>query len=72
MQDTTLLTKGKNLGPTELPNSGRLRKYLLHQNFDKLRDSFDEAIQRACLKNISTKEALDKAASEWNEILNDQ
>ncbi|HAP34406.1 MAG TPA: hypothetical protein DCQ28_00105 [Bacteroidetes bacterium] len=72
MQDGKLMTNGRNLGAKELPNAGRLRKYLLHQNFDKLRDSFDEAIQRACLKNISTTEALDKAASEWNEILNDQ
>jgi putative chitobiose transport system substrate-binding protein len=71
MQDGSLLTKGRKLGAEHLPNAGRLRKYLLHKNFDKLRDSFDEAIQKACLKNVSTKEALDKAASEWNEILNE-
>ena len=72
MQDGSLMTKARSLGAKELPNAGRLRKYLLHQDFDKLRDSFDEAVQRACLKNISTKEALDNAANEWNKILKEK
>jgi hypothetical protein len=41
----------------------------LHQDFDVLRDSFDEAIQKACLGTLSTREALDRAAGEWNAIL---
>jgi putative chitobiose transport system substrate-binding protein len=70
-EDGTLLTKGRSFGAKELVHAGRLRQYLLHQNFDKLRDAFDEAVQQACLGKRSTKEALDAAAAEWNIILNE-
>lgn len=67
--DGSLIAKARALGAKELPNAVRLRKYLLHADFDKLRDYFDEAIQGACMEKLSTKEALDKAAMEWNDVL---
>jgi len=67
--DGSLESRGRVLGARELPTAGRLRAYLQHPDFDRLRDSFDEAIQQACLGTLSTKEALDRAAAEWNEIL---
>jgi putative chitobiose transport system substrate-binding protein len=71
-EDGTLLARGRNLGAKDLLNAGRLRYYLLHPNFDRLRDSFDEAVQNACLGKRSTSEALNTAAREWDEILNEQ
>jgi putative chitobiose transport system substrate-binding protein len=71
-EDGSLLTKGRNLGAKDLLNAGRLRHYLMHPNFDRLRDSFDEAVQNACLGKRSTSEALNIAAREWDEILNEQ
>ena len=65
----TLETTARALGAAQLPRATRLRSHLLHQDFDVLRDSFDEAIQKACLGKLSTREALDRAASEWNAIL---
>ncbi|MGE5314807.1 MAG: ABC transporter substrate-binding protein [Acidobacteriota bacterium] len=67
--DGTLEARGRVLGARELPSAGRLRAYLQHPEFDRLRDAFDEAIQHACLGTMTTKEALDRAASEWNDIL---
>ncbi len=67
--DGTLETKARIIGAKELFDAVRLRKYLEHPQFDKLRDAFDEAIQKACLSKMSTKEALDEAAKKWNEIL---
>lgn len=67
--DGSLLTKARTLGAVQLASATRLRRYLDHPDFDKLRDSFDEAIQNACLGNRSTKDALDKAAGEWDQIL---
>jgi putative chitobiose transport system substrate-binding protein len=67
--DGSLESRGRVLGAQELPTAGRLRAYLQHPEFDRLRDSFDEAIQNACLGKMSTKEALDRAASEWNDVL---
>jgi len=64
-----LETTARALGAAQLPQATRLRSHLLHQDFDVLRDSFDEAIQKACLGTLSTREALDRAAGEWNAIL---
>jgi putative chitobiose transport system substrate-binding protein len=69
LTDGTLLTKARKLGAEQLSTATRLRNYLDHPDFDRLRDSFDEAIQRACLGKVSTREALDNAAAEWNAIL---
>jgi len=66
--DGTVESKARNIGVKELPYSVRLRKYLQHPKFDELRDIFDEAIQKACLEKLTTKEAMDKAAEEWNRI----
>jgi putative chitobiose transport system substrate-binding protein len=65
----TLETTARALGAAQLPQATRLRSHLLHQDFDVLRDSFDEAIQKACLGTLSTREALNRAAAEWNTIL---
>ena len=67
--DGSLESRGRVLGARELPGAGRLRAYLQHPEFDRLRDSFDEAIQNACLGKMSTKQALDRAAAEWNDVL---
>lgn len=67
--DGTLETKARRIGADALAYATRLRSYLQHPRFDQLRDAFDEAIQNACLGKLTTKEALDKAAEEWNKIL---
>lgn len=67
--DGSLTTKARALGADQLASATRLRKYLDHPDFDQLRDSFDEAIQNACLGSRSTKDALDNAAREWDDIL---
>ncbi len=67
--DGTLQAKARILGAKELPDAVRLRKYLENPQFDRLRDAFDEAIQKAALGKMSTKEAIDEAAKKWNEIL---
>jgi putative chitobiose transport system substrate-binding protein len=69
LDDGTLETKARIIGAKELFDAVRLRKYLEHPQFDKLRDAFDEAVQKACLGNATTKEALDEAAQKWNTIL---
>jgi putative chitobiose transport system substrate-binding protein len=69
LSDGSLQTKARKLGAEQLTSATRLRNYLDHPDFDRLRDSFDEAIQRACLGKVSTREALDYAAAEWNVIL---
>lgn len=69
IDDGTLETKARIIGANELFDAVRLRKYLEHPQFDKLRDAFDEAIQKACLGKMTTKEALDEAADKWNQIL---
>ena len=69
IDDGTLETKARIIGAKELFDAIRLRKYLEHPQFDKLRDAFDEAIQKACLGKLTTKEALDEAANKWNSIL---
>lgn len=67
--DGTVEAKGRVMGAAQLRSAGRLRTYLLHQNFDRLRDAFDEAVQRACLKDVPVQESMDIAAEEWNTIL---
>lgn len=69
INDGTLETKARIIGAKELFDAVRLRKYLEHPQFDKLRDAFDEAIQKACLGKMTTKEALDEAADRWNQII---
>ncbi len=70
--DGTLATEAKIVGAKELPDAVRLRNYLKHPNFDRLRDVFDEAIQNAALGRISTKDALNEAAKKWDKILNEK
>ncbi|MFZ4620764.1 MAG: ABC transporter substrate-binding protein [Bacteroidota bacterium] len=70
--DGSVTSKARRMGAEQLPNAGRLRTYLLHPNFDRLRDAYDEAIQRACLKDVPVRGSLDKAADEWNTILNER
>jgi len=67
--DGSLETKAKIIGARELPAAVRLQKYLLHPQFDRLRDAFDEAIQKAALGKASTQQALDEAVEKWNKIL---
>lgn len=67
--DGSLETKAKIVGAKELPDAVRLQRYLLHPQFDRLRDAFDEAIQKAALGKASTQQALDEAAGKWNKIL---
>lgn len=67
--DGSLESKARIIGVEELFDAVRLRRYLEHPQFDKLRDAFDEAIQKACLGKMTTKEALDEAADKWNAIL---
>ncbi|MCX8010221.1 MAG: sugar ABC transporter substrate-binding protein [Ignavibacteria bacterium] len=69
IDDGTLESRARKIGAEELYSAERLNTYLEHPKFDELRDAFDEAIQNACLGKMSTKEALDKAAEEWNKIL---
>jgi len=67
--DGTPEAKARVIGAIELPYADRLRKYLAHPQFDRLRDIFDEAIQSACLGKTTTAEALNQAAEKWDEIL---
>lgn len=67
--DGSLETKARIIGANELFDAVRLRRYLEHPQFDKLRDAFDEAIQKACLGKMITRKALDEAAIKWNKIL---
>ncbi len=69
LNDGTLETRARIIGAKELNDAVRLREYLEHPQFDKLRDAFDEAVQNAALGKMSTKEALDEAAEKWNKIL---
>jgi len=69
LQTGNLETTARRLGALQLPQATRLRSHLLHPDFDVLRDAFDEAIQKACLGSLSTQEALDRAAGEWNAVL---
>ncbi|NUN10028.1 MAG: sugar ABC transporter substrate-binding protein [Ignavibacteriaceae bacterium] len=64
------MDKARVMGAQVIHDAARLRTYLRHPKFDRLRDIFDEAIQSACLGTKSTKEALDDAAREWNILLN--
>jgi len=63
------MEKARVLGAEMIFNAARLRTYLRHPKFDRLRDIFDEAIQDACLGNKSTRQALNDAASEWDILL---
>ncbi len=67
--DGSLKTKAKIIGARELPDAVRLQRYLLHPQFDRLRDAFDEAVQKAALGKMSTQQALDEAVEKWNNIL---
>lgn len=65
----TLESKARIIGAAELPGAVPLRNHLLHPQFDMLRDSFDEAVQNACLGKQSPRDALNSAADEWNRII---
>ena len=68
-EDGTLQSSARIIGARELPASAQLSIYKQHPEYVHLKEIFDEAIQKACLGNATTKEALDDAASQWNDIL---
>lgn len=70
--DGSVIDAGRSVGAADLKNAGRLRNYLLHPEFDRLRDAFDEAVQKACLGKATTQQALEEAAQEWDRILGEQ
>lgn len=70
--DGSVLSVGRSVGAADLLHAGRLRTYLMHPQFDRLRDAFDEAVQNACLGKRSTTEALENAAVEWDRILRER
>jgi len=70
--DGTPETHARVTGAKELPTAKRLRTYFAIPDYDMLTEAFDEAIQTACLDNMSTKDALDRAAGRWNAILRSQ
>ena len=75
--DDTLFTRpgndlqsiARHLGARQLPRATRLRSHLLHEEFDLLRDIFDEAVQKACTGSLPTGEAMNRAAVQWDRIL---
>ena len=68
-EDGTLESSARVIGARELPASAQLSIYKHHPEYVHLKEIFDEAIQKACLGNATTKDALDDAARQWNEIL---
>lgn len=64
------MDRARVMGAKVINDAARLCTYLRHPKFDRLRDIFDEAIQSACLGNVSTQQALSRAAEEWNILLN--
>ncbi len=68
-EDGSLETQARVLSARQLPFATRLQSHLLDADFDVLRDAFDEAIQKACFGELSTREALDRAARTWDGIL---
>ncbi len=69
VNDRSLTASARSIGIRQLPTATRLRHHLLHEDVDELRDIFDEAVQKACLGSLSTAEAMNAAAAEWNRIL---
>lgn len=67
--DGTLEAKARIEGAKLLYSARRLRYFLKHPRFDELRDSFDEAIQEACLNPDDNGTALKKCAERWRIIL---
>jgi putative chitobiose transport system substrate-binding protein len=70
--DGSVMSVGRSVGAADLQHAGRLRTYLMHPQFDRLRDAFDEAVQNACLGKRTTAEALENAAVEWDRILRER
>lgn len=64
-----LASAARVLGAEQLSHATRLRRHLLHQEFDVLRDVFDESVQKACLGSLPTREAMHQAAAKWDVIL---
>lgn len=67
--DGSLESKARIMGAEYLPTATRLRSYLRHPRFDRLRNFFDDAIQNAALTRTSTQSALQKAAGNWDAVL---
>lgn len=64
-----LETRARVQGAELLPSARRLSRYLRHPRFDELRESFEEAIQSACLEGTPVQEALSSAQNKWENIL---
>lgn len=69
--DGSLETEARVMGAKELPNAKRLTMFYRHPQYDKLKDTFEEALQSAFLGRRSVKDALNRAAVQWNKILNE-
>ncbi|MCX6136770.1 MAG: sugar ABC transporter substrate-binding protein [Ignavibacteriales bacterium] len=67
--DGTLEGRARIVGARELPASAQLSIYKQHPEYVRLKEIFDEAIQKACLGSATTKDALDEAVRQWNVIL---
>lgn len=70
--DGTLESKARIIGIKDLTQAHKLRVFLQHPKFEELRNSFDEAIQNACLGKKSTRDAINEAVVEWNKILKEE
>jgi len=69
IDDKSPIGHARYIGAKDVLTGIRLRTYFTHPDFDKLKDSFDEAIQSACLGKMGTEQALNKAAQEWDKVL---
>lgn len=67
--DVSVERRAIAIAVASLPDAGRLRTHFQHPSYDRLQDIFDEAIQMACLGRMTTEEALNWAADQWNRIL---
>ncbi len=69
--DGSLETEARVIGAKELPAAKRLMMFYRHPQYDKLKDTFEEALQSAFLGRRTVEEALNRAAAQWNKILNE-
>lgn len=69
--DGTIESYARILCSKDLLSAEKLLAVKSHSRYFELKNIFEEAIQKACLKNESLDIALDEAALEWNKILPD-
>jgi putative chitobiose transport system substrate-binding protein len=65
-------SRARIIGAKALPRAYTLGMYTRHPYAVRLREIFGEAIQKACLGTMTTRQALDAAATAWDEILSRQ